>query len=430
MKVALVGNMNNNNFTLLRYFRDIGVDAHLLLYSNDGKTTLSHFTPESDCWNLGKWEQFIQNTDIPNAPISVFDFPFSWIISITSFLKSLIFSDVIWIKPISRKKIIDTYSGFDFIIASGITPATLQRVKIVVDIFYPYASGIEFLNTGEFKIQLERGSYFKKLIYQKVKDKQLTGIRLAKVVINSEMYLTQRILNELNIKSKKMFIPVVYDNSIEENIILSNNLLEIDKIISLNDFVIFHHARLKWINNGDYTDSEWIQENKNNNWIINQYHNFLKTAPSNKTLLIILEYGPDVQETKKLIASLGIEKFVVWLPKMKRKEIMWLISKSNIVCGEFHVLPRTIWGSTGWEALAAGKPLLQYFDFEEGEFFNSYNIPEPPILKVKKQEDIFFHLNEIARNKESREKITKETLLWFKKYNGINLAKEIFKLMS
>ena len=78
---------------------------------------------------------------------------------------------------------------------------------------------------------------------------------------------------------------------------------------------------------------------------------------------------------------------------------MWLINKSTVICGEFHDLPRTIWGSTGWEALAAGKPLLQYFDFEEGEFFNCYNIPEPPILKVNKQEDILFHLNEIAKIK-------------------------------
>ena len=430
MKVALIGNMNNNNFSLLRYFRDIGVDAHLLLYSNDGRATLSHFSPESDCWNYNEWEKYIHYTVIPNAPIAVLDFPFSWIISITSFFKSLFFTNAFWTKPISRNKITETYSGFDFIITSGITPATLQRVNISVDIFYPYSSGIEFVNSGSFKIQLERGSYFKRLIYKKVRDKQLIGIRKAKIVINSEMYLTQRILNELNIDSKKMFIPTVYNVYNQDKVVLSNILLAIEKDIELKDFVIFHHARLKWINNGDYTDSEWTQENKNNNWVINQYYNFLKLNPSKKSLLIILEYGPDVQETKKLIASLGIEKYVVWLPKMKRKEIMWLIHKSTVICGEFHDLPRTIWGSTGWEALATGKPLLQYFDFEEGEFFNSYNIPEPPILKVNKEEDILFHLNEIASSKESCEKLSKETLLWFKKYNGLNLAKEIFKLIS
>lgn len=430
MKVALVGNMNNNNFSLLRYLRDIGVDAHLLLYSNDGEGSLSHFTPEADCWDLSKWEPYIHKTVIPNAPIAVFDFPFSWLISILSFFKSRFFSNVIWMKPITKKIIVETYSSFDCIIASGITPATLQRANIAVDVFYPYSSGIEFLNTGEFKIQLERGSYFRRYIYRKVREKQLRGIRIAKNVINSEMYFTESVLNELNIKSKKIFIPTVYNDFSQVEIKLSKTLLEAESIIELSDFVIFHHARLKWNNNGEYTDSEWFQENKNNNWIINQYYIFLESNPSKKSILIILEYGPDVLETKKLIASLGIEKFVLWLPKMKRKEIMWLISKSTIVCGEFHVLPRTIWGSTGWEALAGGKPLLQYFDFEDNQFIKSYNVPEPPILKIKNQEDILFHLNFFAHNSESCENFKRETLLWFQKYNGHNIAKEIYKLIS
>ena len=32
MKVALIGNMNNNNFSIMRYFRDLGIDAHLILF--------------------------------------------------------------------------------------------------------------------------------------------------------------------------------------------------------------------------------------------------------------------------------------------------------------------------------------------------------------------------------------------------------------
>ena len=52
MKIALIGNMNNNNFALMRYFRILGADAHLLLYSNDGKGELSHFKPECDTWDI------------------------------------------------------------------------------------------------------------------------------------------------------------------------------------------------------------------------------------------------------------------------------------------------------------------------------------------------------------------------------------------
>ena len=77
MKLGLIGNMNNNNFAMMRYFRDLGADAHLLLYSNDGKDSLNHFTPEADTWEIEQWTPFIHQTDIPNALVAAFDFPLS-----------------------------------------------------------------------------------------------------------------------------------------------------------------------------------------------------------------------------------------------------------------------------------------------------------------------------------------------------------------
>ncbi len=46
-KVALIGNMNNGNFALTRYLRDVGVDAHLLLFDNE----LKHFHPSHDTYD-------------------------------------------------------------------------------------------------------------------------------------------------------------------------------------------------------------------------------------------------------------------------------------------------------------------------------------------------------------------------------------------
>ena len=66
-KLALIGNMNNNNFSLLRYFRDAGVDAHLLLYNNDGQASCSHFRPQDDTFNYSVWKPFIHRTSIYNG---------------------------------------------------------------------------------------------------------------------------------------------------------------------------------------------------------------------------------------------------------------------------------------------------------------------------------------------------------------------------
>ena len=66
MEIALIGNMNNNNFAMMRYFRDLGADAHLLLYKNDGQEHLSHFKPECDTWNIEWWRPFIRQTEMSN----------------------------------------------------------------------------------------------------------------------------------------------------------------------------------------------------------------------------------------------------------------------------------------------------------------------------------------------------------------------------
>ena len=54
MKIAFVGNMNNNNFAIMRYFRDLGADAHLVLWADDGRGPLEHFVPENDTWEIDR----------------------------------------------------------------------------------------------------------------------------------------------------------------------------------------------------------------------------------------------------------------------------------------------------------------------------------------------------------------------------------------
>ena len=87
MKIALIGNMNNANFAIMRYFRDLGADAHLLLYANDGQKALSHFKPECDTWSMDKWQPFVHRTTLPNALVTALEFPWSWLMAMRSLFK-------------------------------------------------------------------------------------------------------------------------------------------------------------------------------------------------------------------------------------------------------------------------------------------------------------------------------------------------------
>ncbi len=122
------------------------------------------------------------------------------------------------------------------------------------------------------------------------------------------------------------------------------------------------------------------------------------SASNSKLLLLLIEYGPDVSETKELIARLKLSGNVVWLPKLDRRDIMLLLNRVSVGVGEFIDLPKTLWGGTGWEVLAAGKPLLQGFQYADHEFEDLYGYPPPRMLKVKTRHDVERHLVHMVEN--------------------------------
>ena len=71
-KIAIIGNMNNNGFSIMRYLRDLGQDAYLLLYSNSASGGNSHFTIEADSWVPEKWRPFIKVLSIPSSVWALF----------------------------------------------------------------------------------------------------------------------------------------------------------------------------------------------------------------------------------------------------------------------------------------------------------------------------------------------------------------------
>ena len=67
MKIGILGNMNNNGFALLRYLRDLGEDAYLLLFRDDETGFSSHFSIKSDTWEYDKWKPFIKDLSAVNS---------------------------------------------------------------------------------------------------------------------------------------------------------------------------------------------------------------------------------------------------------------------------------------------------------------------------------------------------------------------------
>ena len=100
----------------MRYFRDLGIDAHLILFKDDITKSQSHFKPEFDTWEIEKWRPFIHYVNYTSHYAALF-YP--------AFLLKKYFN------------------GYDIFICSGHIPIILNKCNLSIDIFYPYGVGIE-----------------------------------------------------------------------------------------------------------------------------------------------------------------------------------------------------------------------------------------------------------------------------------------------
>lgn len=429
VKIGLIGNMNNNNFAMMRYFRDLGADAHLLLYSNDGKGTLTHFTPDADTWEIEKWEPFINQTVIPNAPVAAFNYPLSALINIWMWIRRISGTIDHSVNAVTRVQMRSAYSEYDKLIGSGSTPAALVRIKRELDIFYPYAIGVEFLGSYEFARMAQR-SWYHLMLQSFLRNKQSVGLIRARCVVNTDREVTGKVLAQFGIKSIPLAIPMVYNREVLPEIPPTPILADAQSALQGCRLTLLHHARLMWKEREGYSADDHKLTSKNSDWLFRAFARLVADRPSLGTRLFIVEYGPDVEATKNLVAQLGIQDSVTWLPKMARRELMWLLSRVSIGVGEFYHSRCMIWGGTGWETLASGKPLLQGFKFDDGEFENVYGYAPPPMLPVQTEEDVLKQLMFVADYPEQAAEIGERARIWFNTHNGISLAKKWLDLLE
>lgn len=430
MRLALIGNTCQINFSLMRYLRNLGVDAHLLLFSNEGNEDSNLYTnnidgigyafgenpqynPEWDTWEIDKWKKYIHKLPIPNGIEPIVGRP-----------------DKLKLR-ISCSKLASYFSEYDSFVGSGISPAIFSRIKKKLTIFYPYSTGIEWVGEAGTvkklsKINLENP--FRRYI----KKKQLEGIRNAKVCIStSGADITEDVFKNNNIPFKRILVPLFYNlentkKNLDDKLVLS--LIEKTKS---SEFKIFSHMRHFWIPNDKlYLDTDFETINKNNDWLILSFAKFIIKHPFSKALLLLVDWGKDAQISKKLCKELGIEKSVLWLPLLSRRQVTAIMAICDVCCGDFTVSKGVIWGAVAYETLANGKPLLQSFNFNNGEFQKLFGFPPPTMLDVKSENDVYEHLSKMYYDKDAMLELGKSGLEWFNNYHGKKLATKWVNLLK
>ena len=368
--------MNNNFFALTRYLRDRGIDAHLLLLNNE----ISHFHPSQDTFDLDYQEY--THTVSWGDPFSFLDF--------------------------SGKEIDRDIKDYDYIIACDVVPAFLMKIDRPVNIFVPFGSDLYYY---PFMRLVKHPN--KQLNYYYCSKNQRIGIQQAEYMsltpTNNEFKnVIERIKYPgkiLNFGVPMIYTPLFNPETIQLFYDRSHWRGEFEKLRNKSDLLIFHHSRHFWKkgNNGFAY--------KANNYLIEGFARFIRQYPSIKACLIMLEYGPDVQETKKLVKKLNITSYVKWFPLMARKDLMVGINHSDIVAGEFgHSW--LVYGVV-YEAMAMGKPILHH---RQDKYYQDIYPELYPMIHAKNIEDIFYAFQKYANEKEYFQKIGLAGKDWLQKY--------------
>lgn len=383
MKVALLGNMNNNNFVLLRFLLDKGYDAELLLFENE----LSHFMPEDDTFNINVFKKRI---------------------------KTLAWGGYKSFFTTSKNEIRSDLKKYDIIIGSRLAPAYLRKAKIKLDIFIPAGGEIHSL---PFFNGFHPKAFIKWILFSFLQKKGIEKNTKFIFWPKSDIDVDNRI-NKLNLSKDSLVdlsVPMVYFKEYKDSLVDNTPLIQkqIDEIKSKHNYIIGYHSRQNWkkylIGNIDGKDTDKL---------FIAFSEFVKKTNS-KPCIIALEYGEDVDETKKLCIELGIENYIYWFPKMPRKELMLLLKNCNIIAGEFKRSNYSY--GVVFESLALGKALIHKRD---PELYSNKSL-YPMIFgdSVDNIKNAFLN-----NNIEKLHKIGVESQTWYKEYCSNTISKIIFHI--
>lgn len=385
--------MNNNFFAMARYLRDCGVDAHLYEIPNH---SMDHFSAQADTFQTVETLTWIHK------------FP----IQITN--KNWFFFD--------KSKLAAEFKNYDLIISCGLSSAYLEKSGVVSDVIIPYGADLYQVpfNSVRFTFSIDAvRSFFwaNQAFFQKKAYKNSRCI-----ITNMEHPIYKNALEKMGLTAIDHGMPMLYNKEISDHIP--------SKFAFLNnhDFIVFNHSRQLWCTNPDnFSDFDKYKGNKRNDKTIMAFSKFLKTTKYKNPILVLFEYGEDIQCSKKLIKEIGIEENVKWISKSLRKEIMYGLSKASLAVDQVRENICGI-GGTSYEILASGTPLLTYtngaLQKKDNLFFNS------PIIEVLSENDIYNVLTDYEHNSIKYKEIGKKSKLWFDEYLGEGLAKKYVKLIK
>lgn len=384
IKIGLLGNMNNNNYSLLRYLIDENFDVELLIFNNNPKI----FNPKNDTYE-NKYKEHIKYI--------------SWG-SYTKFIFT------------SKKKIYEDIKKYNFLIGCGLAPAYLCKINKKLNIFYPYGADIDYFTSFNITypwkiIQLWIAVYFQKKGISKSKIIHLEYLgnkfdkKWQKFIDNSIHW---------SFPGPQIYYKEYTNEKISNYYKNSKIYYELQDIRNKSDLILVSPARHVW--GGNLDDSN----QKGTDVLLNGVKLFKEENPKIKLTLIMFKRGPTFKKSLNLINKLNLISNIIIFDELPRKKLMLILQFSDIVCGEFIHSWRS--GGVFYEALLSKRILMT---FRDNEKYNDIY----PILNANTAEQINNQMSYYYNNKKQIFYKCEEAFSWFKENVIKKSLNKYFKLL-
>jgi glycosyltransferase involved in cell wall biosynthesis len=171
-----------------------------------------------------------------------------------------------------------------------------------------------------------------------------------------------------------------------------------------DDFVVFAPARQDWAVKGNDR----------------ALHAFgaLAAAGVTRPVLVLTEWGVDLERSRALVRSLGLEELVRWTPPFPKRQLIDAYRSADVVVDQF-LIPT--FGGIAPEAMACGRPVVTAYD----PTLHAWCLEEdPPILPATTAAGAFEHLRALALDEEQRGRVGRAGRAWVERHHGWRLVAE------
>jgi glycosyltransferase involved in cell wall biosynthesis len=135
-----------------------------------------------------------------------------------------------------------------------------------------------------------------------------------------------------------------------------------------------------------------------------------------RTVLVLFDWGAEVERSRALIEELGIGQNVRWSAPLPKLRLIDAYRAADVVLDQFLI---GTFGAVAPEAMSCGRPVVMAFDPAVHEWcFTEL----PPIIDARTPEDIFRALTRLADNEEERGRLGARGRDWVKRNHGWRLV--------